>query len=210
MSHQLVLAEPPEPLVRCVHPAVEVERQGKALEQVCDGVGLTRSLPVGHRGLGQVVGDAPGHRPAVEHRHDVWLAALELVAQQLVQEVVVAIPLASSIEGHDEAVRALECIEHVRRLRRLQDGVAQSATHAMQDRGAFEELRLGRRQPGQELEAEVLRHEPVVAREARRVRRVRRAGQHRQSREVQAGRPTLGSLGQLGELVRVERDSRGL
>ena len=73
----------------------------------------------------------------------------------------------------------------------------------------FEEPRLGRRQPGQELEAEVLRHEPVVAGEARGAGRARRAGQQRQRRQVQAGRPTLRALRQLGQLARVELDSRG-
>ena len=74
----------------------------------------------------------------------------------------------------------------------------------------LEEPRLGRRQPGQELEAEVLRHEPVVAAEARGARRARRAGLQRQRRQVQAGGPALRPLGQLGQLARVELDSRGL
>ena len=54
------------------------------------------------------------------------------------------------------------------RPRRLEHGVAETAAHAIQHRGVLEELRLGRRQPGQELGAEVLGHEPVVAVEARR------------------------------------------
>ncbi len=42
---------------------------------------------------------------AVERGHDVRLAALELVPQQLPEQVVVAVPLASPVEGHHEAVR---------------------------------------------------------------------------------------------------------
>ena len=141
---------------------------------------------------------------------DVRLAALELVAQQLAEQVVVAIPLASPVERHDEAVRALERLERVCRPRRLEHGVAEAAAHAIQHRGVLEEPRLGRRQPGQELEAEVLGHEPVVAGEARGARRARRPGLHRQRREVQAGGPALRPLGQLGELARVELDARGL
>ena len=137
----------------------------------------------------------------------VRLAALELVAQQLAEQVVVAIPLAPPVERHHEAVRALERLERARRPRRLEHGVAQTAAHAIQHRGVLEELRLGRRQPGQELEAEVLGHEPVVAGEARGARRARRPGLQRQRREVQAGRPALRPLGQLGELARVELDA---
>ena len=70
----------------------------------------------------------------------------------------------------------------------------------------LEKLRLGRRQPGQELESEVLRHEPVVAVEARGTRRALGAGLHRQCREIQAGGPAFRALGQFGELAGVELD----
>ena len=76
--------------------------------------------------------------------------------------MVVAIPLARPVEGHDEAVGALERLEHLRGPRRLEHGVAQPAAHPIQHRCVSEEPRLGRRQPGQELQAEVLGHEPVV------------------------------------------------
>ena len=61
--------------------------------------------------------------------------------------MVVAIPLARPVERHDEAVRAREPREHLRRPRRLEHGVAQTAAHAIQHRGVHEELRLVRRQP---------------------------------------------------------------
>ena len=40
MLLELVVAEPPEPLLRGMQPAIEIERQEKALEQVCDGARL--------------------------------------------------------------------------------------------------------------------------------------------------------------------------
>ena len=136
------------------------------------------------------------------------LAALELVPQQLAEEVVVAIPLARPVERHHEAVRARERLERVRRPRRLEHGVAETAAHTIQDRGVLEELRLGLRQPGEELEAEVLGYEPVAAGEALGTQRACRPGPHRQRRQVQAGRPSFRSLGQLGDLAVVELDSR--
>ena len=63
--HQLVLTEPPEPFLHGLHPAVEVERQARTLDQVGDGARLARCVPVGDRFLHQIVGDAPGHRTTV-------------------------------------------------------------------------------------------------------------------------------------------------
>ena len=64
VPHQLVIAEPPQPLLQGLHPAVVVHRQRKGVDQAGDGVGLTRGVPVDDRRFGQVVGDAPGHRPS--------------------------------------------------------------------------------------------------------------------------------------------------
>ena len=74
----------------------------------------------------------------------------------------------------------------------------------------FEELRLRSREPRKELEAEVLRHEPVVALKAVGAGRACRPRLHRERREVQACSPSLRPLGQLGDLALVELDSRSL
>ena len=66
----------------------------------------------------------------------------------------------------------------------------------------LQEPRLGRRQPGQELEAEVLGHEAVVAVKPAALAELDASRLQRQRREVQAGRPALRALGQLGELAR--------
>ncbi len=70
IPRQLVVAEPPEPLLQGLHAAVVVERQGEGVDQAGDGVRLARGVPVDDRRLGQVVGDAPGHRAAVERGHE--------------------------------------------------------------------------------------------------------------------------------------------
>ena len=138
---------------------------------------------------------------------DIRLAALQLVAQQLAEQVVVAIPLALPVERHDEAVPVLQRLERVGGSRRLQHDVAETAAHAVEHGRVLEKLRLDRRQPRQQLEAEVLGHEPVASGEARGARRARPAGLHRQRREVQAGGPAFRLLGQLGELGRVQLDA---
>ena len=129
VAHQVVVAEPPEPLLQGLHAAVVVERQRERVDQAGDGVGLAGGVPVDDRRFGQVVGDAPGHRPAVELGHDVRLAALELVAQQLAEQVVVAIPLAAPVERHDEAVRALERLERLRPTRVVWSTASQRPPH---------------------------------------------------------------------------------
>ena len=129
---ELVVVEPPEPLLHCLEAAVVVERWAEGVDQAGDRVRLACSLPVVDSRLGQVVGDAPRHRAPVELRHEIRLAPLELVAQELAEQVVVAVPLARPVEGHDEAVGAPEPREHLRRPRRLEHGVAQSAAHPIQ------------------------------------------------------------------------------
>ena len=138
VPRQLLVAEPPQPLLHRLHPAVVVERQRQRVDQAGDGVRLTRGVAVDDRRFHQVVGDAPVHRAPVQSRHHMRLAALELGAQQLAEQVVVAIPLAAPVERHHEAVRARERLERVNRPRRLEHGVAQAAAHAIQHRGVLE------------------------------------------------------------------------
>ena len=144
---------------------------------------------------------------ALSARHDVGLAALELVPQQLAEQVVVAIPLAAPVEAHHEAVRAPERLERLSRPRRLEHGVAKSAAQALEDGGVGEELHFGRRQPRQELEAEVLGDEPIVAGEGRRRSLRLRPRLYRKGGEVQPCGPAFRPLGQLGELASFEFDA---
>ena len=115
VSHKLVVAEPRQPLLQGLDSTVVVRRQGEGVDHAGDGVGLARRVPVDDRLFGQAVGDAPVHRPAVECGYHMRLAALELVAQQLAEQVVVPIPLALPVERHHEAVRARERLERVGR-----------------------------------------------------------------------------------------------
>ena len=206
--HELVVAEPLEPLLEGLHAAVVIERRTQCIDQAGDGVRLAGRATVADRVLGPVVGETPGHCTSVELGHQLGLRPLELVPEKLAEEVVVAVPLPLPVERHHEAVRALERLERLRRPGRLQHGVAETAAHPHQDRGALEELRFGFRQPREELEAEVLGHEPVAAGQVIGAHRARRPGLNRQRRQVQAGRPSFRSLGQLGDLAGVEHDTR--
>ena len=208
VAPQLVLAEPAQPPVQGLQPAVVVGRQGELVDEAGDRVGLARGVAVHQSGFGQVVGDAPLHRPAVELGGHVWLTVRQLVAQQLGEQVVVAIPLRSSVEGDDELVRALEPLEYARGPRRLDHRVAEVTAHPIQHRGLLEEPSLGVGKPGHQLDAEVIGHEAVVTGEDPCARRAWRARLHREGRQIQAGGPALGALRQLIDLILAELDSR--
>jgi hypothetical protein len=53
----------------------------------------------------------PGRGPPVQGRHQRRLAGGELQAEQLGEQVVVAIPLASVVERHQEQVGALQLLQ---------------------------------------------------------------------------------------------------
>ena len=57
-----------------------------------------------------------------------------------------------------------------------------------------EEPSLGLRQAGQQLEAEVVGHQPILAGERLDARRTWRSGLQRQRGQVQASRPAFGSF----------------
>ena len=179
ISPQLVIAEPAQPLVQGLQTAVVVHRQSQGVDQASDRIHLPRRVPILDRRFWQVVGDAPVHRPTVERGHGIRLAAHELIAQQLAEQVVVAIPLALAVEWHDEAISMLQRLERVGGPRRLQHDVAKTTAHAIEHGRVLEKLRLDRRQPRQHLEAEILGHEPVATSETRGARRARPAGLHR-------------------------------
>ena len=122
--------------------------------------------------------------------------------------MVVAVPLPLPVERHDEAVRALERLQRLPGSHGLEHRVAEAAAHPLEHRRVQEEPGFGLRQPGQQLEAEVLRDEPVVAGKRLGTRRVGRPGLQRERGQVEAGRPALGPPGQLCGVGRVELDPR--
>ena len=86
---------------------------------------------------------------------------------------------------------ALERFQHGRRVVSLEHRVTQAAAHPIQYRGARQEADLLVRQPRQQLEAQVVGHEAVLAAEGLRVARRGAARLQRERRQVQAGGPAL-------------------
>ena len=151
--HQLVIAEPAEPLLHGLHSAVGAERQDEGVEQAGDGVRFTRGVPIADRRLGKVVGDAPDHRPAVEHGHRSparCARARCAAAARRGGGSDTTRPRRSS-GTTNPFVRASICAD-----RSVCSTASQRPpTHPGEHGRVREESRLGRRQPRQELLAEV-------------------------------------------------------
>ena len=161
-------------------------------QQVADGTGHVAGLrapcPRSRVQLGDVLGRA---------------AVLELAAQDVAEDVVVAKPLAALVERYEEEIGALDLAQQRLGPALAAHGVAQRRAEAVQHAGLEEEAArpglLGR----DDLVAEVVEEVAVI----RELLGVARAGPiaQRQPGEVEPGRPALGPLAQQGELIRVQR-----
>ena len=76
----------------------------------------------------------PGCRTPVGGRRGRRIGAEQLVSQQLPEQVVVAVPLASVVERDQERVRPLDVSQHRRRARSVDHLVAQRGAEPVQDR----------------------------------------------------------------------------
>src|ERR687896_443079 len=123
--------------------------------RVMDGLGDEAPRPV------------PGAGAAVKARGQLWLGPRELVAEQLGEEVVVAIPLPLRVEREQEQAQPLELVEASRRVLGARDRVAERSAKTLEDRGPQQEVADGVGLTVEHLEAEVIDDRAVVAGERR-------------------------------------------
>jgi hypothetical protein len=105
----------------------------------------------------------PCRGPPVERQEQRWLAVAKLHAQQLGEQVVVAVPLAVVIQRRQEQVAAFQLAEQLAGPLRLEHGVAHRARQPLQDRGPHQKRPDLLRLVGQDLGAQVVGHVMVVA-----------------------------------------------
>ena len=141
------------------------------LDQPRHLVDVADILGIADRRLGLAVRCAPGDRASQQLRHEIRLGTLELRAEQLPEETVVAIPVPVAVQRDDEQVRACERLQLRSRAARVQHGVAQRARHALENRGTGQEAEFVARQPREDLGAQILGDETVVPAEPDRARR---------------------------------------
>jgi hypothetical protein len=136
----------------------------------------------------------------VEPPQLLGLAPFQLGQEQLVEQVVVAEPLAAPVQGHQEEIGLLQRRQHPARSPGGQDGVAQRPRHPLQHRRAGQEHHLVPRDLGQQLGVQVVGQVPVVPGEGEPGRRLVAAGPVGQGGQVQPDRPALGPPEELGHL----------
>ena len=163
-------------------------------------VDVVGRLRVPDRGLRLSVRFAPVGRTSEQPRQEVRFDSPELRPQQLLEEMVVAIPLAGAVKRHHEQVGALERLQRRRRAARVEHGVAERARHALENRGPGQEAQLVGRQAREELRAEVVGQETVVPPERGHALDPGAARLGGQRRQVETGGPALRALGELGDL----------
>jgi hypothetical protein len=143
----------------------------------------------------------------VELVHEVGLALEQLGLKQLMEQPVVAIPLAPAIERHQEQVGPVQRFQDPARTRSAHDRIAQRTAHALEHRGAREERHPAARDPGQQLGPQVVGHEAVVTIEGDPLRMAPAAGLEGEGGDVEADRPPLGALHQLGDVGLCQLDT---
>ena len=117
-------------------------------------------------GLLDVAGlPVPGRGPPMQARHQPGLVVGQLQAQQLGEQLVVAVPLAMVVQRYQEQVGTLQLAQQLGRPFGLKEGVAQRARKALQDRGSQQEPPDLLRLAGQYLGAQIVGHMAVVAME---------------------------------------------
>ena len=142
---------------------------------------------------------APGRGSGVQLRDEVGLASLQLTAQQLAEQPVVAVVARATVEREDEEAPTLKLLQPVRGPCGLEHGVTQRPGQAVEERRADQERGLIRGQLVEDLGPEVLAEELAVADRDRAVA-VGAAHLRREGRQIEAGRPSLGLLAQLGHV----------
>ena len=169
-------------------------------------VGIPSSLGVVESSFWHVVGLVPGGRPGVQLGDLVRVFHTKLGVKVIAQEVVIAVPLAVSVEGKNEHVLARQVLERTGGAGHPRHGIAQWAREPVQDRRAHEQVRLIDLDAGQQLGAEVVAHPPVISSEGHVPDGF--AGLHGERGEVHADGPTFGSLHQVIDPARRRLDAR--
>ena len=207
---QLPLLEPLHPSQDRVHATARPHGLHHLHDQPRDVVAVAGLLRVVNGQLTKAVGLEPGGRPKVEPGHDLRFTSPQLGAQQIPEQVVIAVPLVPPVQRDQQQVGPLEGHQHRARPCGAEHRVAQRPAHPLQHRGPGQERHLVLGQPGQQLRPQVIGHKPVVPREPKTRGRFRASGLDGQGREVQADRPALGPLDQLAVVSIAETNPHGL
>src|SRR6185369_10033304 len=144
----------------------------------------------------------------VQDWNELGLVLGELALEQLPEEVVVAVRLATAVERNEEEVGALDLGELRARPLVVEHCVADRAGHPIEDRRAAEEAQRPRPEAIQVFSVEVVREVTVVSVQRRGPVAQLLAVSDRERREVERRRPALALLDQLRLLRFGQRHAR--
>ena len=168
------------------------------LEVLLDEPGRPSGVAGGQRVPDGVVGEAvllvPGRGGAVQLGHAVGELALQVGAQEIGEQVVVAPPPPLLVERDQEQAGPLDRLQQLLAVRAAHHGVAQRPAQPVEDRGLQQERAQLGRLAFEHLLGEVVEHEAVAPGELGDEPGDVAAALQRQRREVQARRPALGAL----------------
>ena len=167
---------------------------GDAPQQIGGAVDVAGRDGVVDRAVGLAARGVPRARPAVEVALDLGLAPAQLGAEHVREQAVVAVAVVGAVERDEHEVRAGEVAQRRARPRTAEHGVAQRAGELREHRGAGEEAQALARQAGEELVAQVVGDEPVVAGEPGDGAVAVGLLAERERGEVEAGGPPLGAV----------------
>ena len=128
------------------------------------------------------------------------LTTLQLCPQQVAEEVVVPVPLPVPVEGDEQEVRVGERFQDRAGARTVEHRVAELPAHSIEHGCSRQEGDLGIREALEQFGAQIVRHQPVVARERNAGVLPRAAGLQGERREVKPNWPSFGAIEQRVDL----------
>jgi hypothetical protein len=131
--------DPLLPLHRCRPAGVDVG-EPVTRDHVDGPGGIVGGQRVADGLLGRPRLPVPGARPLVQGTHAARIGHRELAAQQLGEQMVVAVPLPVVVQRHQEQVLPLQRLDDLRGVGRAGDGVAERGTEPGEDGGSLQEL----------------------------------------------------------------------
>ena len=204
---QVVVVEPLKPPIDRLETAPAIGDQRTGGDQASDLVGVAPGLGVGDRHLRKTVRLVPRGGAGMELGDDIGFALAQLDTKELLEQRVVAVPLAPAIEWHEQQVGALQRLQDSTRTCSVHDGVAKGTAHAFEHRRSGQEGHPATRDARQQLRAQVVGHQAVVPAEREPAGAASSSGLVSQRGEVQADRPPLGVPDELGHLRLRQPDS---
>ena len=158
----------PDGVVSSTRPdgIAELHQEARRRVSVAGGLGVIDGV------LGHPVRLAPRRGAAVKLRDRLRITSPQLRHEQLAEQLVVPVPLPAAVEGNHQQVAALQPLEECGRSRDAEDGVAERTAHPVENRRVGQEGSLRRRDPVEDLRAQVVPDVPVIASQRHGHRRV--------------------------------------